>query len=97
MTRGGKGSVIGFHKVVQTGENEFRPATEGEFMFEMYAQKQNGKGEPVLVATYATDANGEVWIDFTSLNRNSRYLTFREVFASEDERRRRNIRRLCGH
>ncbi len=82
MTRGGNGSMIGFQKVVQTGENEFRPATENEFTFEMYALE---KGELVFVDTYSTDANGEVWVDFTSLKGNSRLLTFREVFANEEE------------
>ena len=83
MTRGGSGSMIGFCKVVQTGENGIRPATEGEFSFAMYAQKSNG--EPTYVATYSTDANGAVWIDFTSLQGNSQLLTFREVFADEAE------------
>ncbi len=85
-SRGGKGEMIGFHKVVQIADGEFRPAAEGEFTFELWGNKKNGKGEPTFFGTFATDANGDVWVDFTKFKGQGRdRYYFREVFASEEE------------
>lgn len=85
-TRGGKGSMIGFHKVVLTADGTTRPATEGEFTFELWGQKKNGKGDPTFFGEFSTDVNGGVWIDFTEFKGQGRdFYYFREVFATEEE------------
>lgn len=89
LTRGGNGSHIGFKKVVQIADGEFRPASEDEFAFELYGvQKSNGKKAPKVdfFGTFTTDANGEVWVNFPDIKgggRDSYY--FREVFATPEE------------
>ena len=85
LTRGGKGNTIGFNKVVLV-DGELVPATEGQFSFELWGDKKNGKGEPECLETYTTDADGGVWVDFTEFKGQGRdYYYFREVFASDEE------------
>ena len=85
MTRGGNGEFIGFHKVVQTGENTTRPAIENEFTFDLY--EVDKKGEVALIfAGLTTDTNGDVWFDdFTKFKGQGRTYFFKEVFANEEE------------
>lgn len=88
MTRGGNGEFIGFHKVVQIDENTTRPATEGEFTFNLY--EMNKKGEVALLfAGLTTNADGDVWFDdFTKFKGQGRTYFFKEVFANEEEEAR---------
>jgi hypothetical protein len=80
---------IGFHKLVLTAGGELRPATEGEFKFELYMI--NKKGEETLLLNqnqesfFLTDAAGEVWVDFSSLKGNSNNLRVHEIFDTEED------------
>jgi hypothetical protein len=83
-TRGGKGQMVGFHKVVQIGEDEYRPAAPGEFTFDLYqVHTQNGKTE--LIGSYPTDDYGDVWVDFTEFRGQGWTYYFTEVFATEED------------
>ena len=81
---GGNGELVGFHKVVQIAEGEFRPAAAGEFTFELWSVKNNGNAE--LEGVVSTDGNGDVWFDDDpKLHGQGRTYFFREIFASDDE------------
>lgn len=82
ITRGGKGNMIGFHKVVLV-DGEQVPATEGQFEFQLFGENKNGKVD--FFGTFTTDANGDVWVDFTQFKGQGRNYYFREYFADAAE------------
>ncbi len=85
-TRAAQDKVIVFHKVVLEDGVEV-PAEAGQFKFELWGLKKNGKGEAELLGTFETDENGDVVVDFSNdlkgQGRGKYYFT--EVFDDPEE------------
>ncbi len=85
-TRAPQDKIIVFHKVVQVGDEQI-PAQAGQFKFELWGLKKNGKGEAELLGSFETDENGDVRVNFSDdlkgQGRDKYYFT--EVFDTPEE------------